>query len=516
MKFFILLSLLFHGCISSPKISEQYLHIVDYESVISPEGFFTMVLDSPPGKTQQGIYLFESLFSGECNPLCPGICHNGKCMTSIVDENYLEDASDGVLSKSRESKSISIAITVEDNQLKLKIPDKSFKPNTIYELLITPGLKNINGFPIVSPLEEKKPFVILFETTSSSFEAAPLKIIWPQNYQKETPQNLGWILVETDEDIHSSANAGDFYLESSEGRIIELVPEQKSRQCTSWCKLFWVGDFLDSKTEYALMARENTFVPSGKIIPSWKPLAHFTTGDLQWSWSPEFSEIQTQAVTGCMHLNGKISGEALLWIDNMKGMMLPSSLFRDSIFELAAPESGLWRINWLSAGGESGIIDTVEVQSSEYFKKSVAITGIYPNAIGPEPANEFIIIENVSSSIVNLENWRITDSLEKTGDLLPDYSLLPGDEIYITGDGFDLESADGELIGSNATIISVRGTLLSSGMTNTGETVYLFNDEDQIVSRYGGWIDASEKPGIEIQRIFPDGCDVKYNWKILE
>ena len=127
-------------------------------------------------------------------------------------------------------------------------------------------------------------------------------------------------------------------------------------------------------------------------------------------------------------------------------------------------------------------------------------------------SQEFVELVNVTRTPVELEGWELTDSLEKPGDLLPPYRLEPGARVRIAGKNYDPDSeVDPPLEGE---LVVLESSLANAGLGNGGEPLYLFDAFGQLVSRYGGWVDTGDAPGMSVRRTAPAACDVPTSWKL--
>lgn len=512
MKITMVISIfLFTSCLT-PETEENWTLLVNYSPSVKYDSGPILQFDS--AVNPQGVFILEMLDSGICNPLCPGICKNNRCYQSQIDEDFLNDAKDGELSNQRKLKTIPVNIESMDKNLFIKPLDGTLRPDSIYEILLTSSLRNNNGYPVKDTSGDAVPFSIPFQTEKEDIETAQVVSVWPGNDARNIPQNTAWILIESPSLSSGSIKPGDLYLESISGEKIELTPDEKIVSCGSKCLMLWIENILESDTEYFLKSRLNIILPDGKLIPSWDSIAAFKTGNLLWSWDPQFSEVEMQEVTGCTHFNSSVNSGVLMWIKNEEGFSSPVSVFPRGEIELGTRDIGRIEIYYIGINGTSGKLGRFDAEVQYEWNPTLAITELYPNAFGPEPAMEFIAVKNISFNDRNLQEFRITDDLEKTGEILPDFNLQAGKTVYIVGENYDFLSDEATLLEDKDVIIT-EGSLLSSGMTNSGETVWLIDPDESIISRYGGWIDVSSTPGAVVMRIDPHGCDVRDRWTTL-
>ena len=101
----------------------------------------------------------------------------------------------------------------------------------------------------------------------------------------------------------------------------------------------------------------------------------------------------------------------------------------------------------------------------------IVIREVCANPSGDEPAQEWVELQNVGDEEASLEGLHIADRMDAEGtDIGSDRMLLPREHVLLVGDAFDPDAA-GVLPG--ATLIRVGRTIVSSGITNRGEALYL-------------------------------------------
>lgn len=507
-----LLLFLATSCVSTYS-EENWALLINYSPVVKYDSGPVLQFDSEVNKS--GIYLLEMAESGVCNPLCPGICRNNICFESVIDDAFLNDATDGELSESRRKVTIPLKIEPVENTVLIKPETGTLRPGAIYELLLTPLLRSSDGYPVKYFYGDQVPFTVSFQTEEEDLKIAEIKSVWPADGAEMVPQNSAWILIESNSLSSGIIKSGDLYIESEKGEIIELSPDDKTRLCSTECLLLWIDEILESETVYYLKSRNNLSFKDGSIIPSWKAISKFKTGKLLWSWDPAFSEVESHNVTGCTHFNTTVNSDVLVWMRNEEGFAGPVIAFSRGEIEMGTRDTGRIEIYYIGINGVSGKLGRFDTDPEISWNPTLAITELYPNAIGGEPAMEYIAIKNISFFDLNLLNYRLTDDLEKPGETLPELILSAGSTIYITGENYDFMEPEAVLL-EDKNILITDGSLLSSGMTNSGETIWLIDPSENIVSRYGGWIDVSETPGVIITRIDPHGCDVADRWTIIE
>jgi hypothetical protein len=118
----------------------------------------------------------------------------------------------------------------------------------------------------------------------------------------------------------------------------------------------------------------------------------------------------------------------------------------------------------------------------------IAVTEVYADPLGPEPAQEFVEIWNLGAESVDLSGWMIDDEGDANGDLLPEGTALdPGRAALLVAPGFDPACADDPQPAPGALIVYLSSSIGSNGLKNTAaESIELYDASGAVVSRYGG------------------------------
>jgi hypothetical protein len=165
-------------------------------------------------------------------------------------------------------------------------------------------------------------------------------------------------------------------------------------------------------------------------------------------------------------------------------------------------------VDWAGNRGESGILPVMVPPAST----AIAITEVLPNPTGPEATQEFVELRNLGTSPVSLEGMLIEDA---TGaDPLPAGTLEPGAFAVVVASGYDLMDGRDPAPRAGAMLLRVDGRIGRDGIGNASEAVRLRARSGEVLSRYGGWIDAGPTAwtGRSVQRLPQDACDGPAAW----
>jgi Lamin Tail Domain len=163
-------------------------------------------------------------------------------------------------------------------------------------------------------------------------------------------------------------------------------------------------------------------------------------------------------------------------------------------------------VDWAGNRGEASPLPVVVPATVP----PIAITEVLPNPAGPEATQEFVELRNVGTAPLSLEGLTIEDS--GGADPLPAVTLEPGQYAVVVAAAFDpLDSRDPAPRGM---LLRVEGRIGRDGISNFGEAVRLRGRDGQVLSRYGGWVDAGASgwTGRSVQRQPQDACDGPAAW----
>jgi hypothetical protein len=144
----------------------------------------------------------------------------------------------------------------------------------------------------------------------------------------------------------------------------------------------------------------------------------------------------------------------------------------------------------------------------------VAITEVLANAAGPEPAQEYVELRNMSEGPVDLGGLRLEDA--KGSDELPAETLSAGAYALVVPSGYDPTAGQDAPPRPGTVLLRVDSRLGADGLANGGERVRLLRGE-AVVSSYGGWVDVSASgwAGKGVHRLVQTACDRAESWNRL-
>ncbi|HEU4412846.1 MAG TPA: lamin tail domain-containing protein [Polyangiaceae bacterium] len=132
----------------------------------------------------------------------------------------------------------------------------------------------------------------------------------------------------------------------------------------------------------------------------------------------------------------------------------------------------------------------------------VVINEVLADALGPEPASEWVELVNDGGDAVELEGFRLADGGGEVG--LPAHRLGPGEFVLLTPEGF-VPGAGGDVAPAPSAARLTLPALGKSGLSNAGEALALRAPGGEIVSRFPAL--PRPKPGASVARRRPEVPD---------
>jgi hypothetical protein len=145
----------------------------------------------------------------------------------------------------------------------------------------------------------------------------------------------------------------------------------------------------------------------------------------------------------------------------------------------------------------------------------LVITGLLSNPRGPEPAQEWVELRNLEDSTVDLRGFAL-QSGRGARSVLPGSLLGPGVSGLVVSQRYDPFQGDDVPPAPEAVVVRLAEGRIAGGLANTGESLVLVDAQGTVVSRYGGYVNASASTnqGRSIVRVDPTGCDVRANFAL--
>jgi Lamin Tail Domain len=132
----------------------------------------------------------------------------------------------------------------------------------------------------------------------------------------------------------------------------------------------------------------------------------------------------------------------------------------------------------------------------------VVINEVLADALGPEPASEWVELVNDGADAIELEGYRLADGGGEVA--LPAHRLGPGEFVLLTAEGF-VPGAGGDVAPAPAAKVLTLPSLGKSGLSNAGEALSLLTPGGAIVSRFPAL--PKPKSGASVARRRPDVPD---------
>jgi hypothetical protein len=137
---------------------------------------------------------------------------------------------------------------------------------------------------------------------------------------------------------------------------------------------------------------------------------------------------------------------------------------------------------------------------------TLSITEMRADPRGPEPTQEYVELWNYGSRVVDLEGYTLDDRSDKLGEpFARSLRVEPQTYVLLVAEAFNADDPRDQAPPPGASLLRLGRSLASSGLSNTGERIYLRDAQGRRVSA----APATPKPraGVCIVRVSPDGRD---------
>ncbi|MCU0683615.1 MAG: lamin tail domain-containing protein [Polyangiaceae bacterium] len=132
----------------------------------------------------------------------------------------------------------------------------------------------------------------------------------------------------------------------------------------------------------------------------------------------------------------------------------------------------------------------------------LVINEVLADALGPEPASEWVELVNDGSVAIDLEGFVLADGGGEV--VLPAQEIAPGAFVLLTAEGF-VAGAGGDVTPLPSATVLTLPALGKSGLSNAGEALTLRSPGGDVVSRFPAT--PKPKPGVSVARQRPDSPD---------
>jgi hypothetical protein len=141
----------------------------------------------------------------------------------------------------------------------------------------------------------------------------------------------------------------------------------------------------------------------------------------------------------------------------------------------------------------------------------IVITEVLANAVGAEPAQEYVELRNLGDAPLSLEGLSLGDS--RGADALPAEVLGAGAYALVVTSAYEAQGGMDVPPRAGTLLLRIDARLGTDGLSNSGEVVRLLQG-DALVSSYGGWVNVSSTAwaGHGVHRLVQSACDRATAW----
>lgn len=332
--------------------------------------------------------------------------------------------------------------------------------------------------------------------------------------------NLAAVIVRFPEAVMPAGQGPAALLEPSDGADPVALALTAELPCSAKCYLFAPGASLRVSTVHTVrVAAGGLQRLDGKPVPE-GDLGSFTTASDPDLFAPRVEAFTLQIAEGCatVHVEADEPVRAEIEVSaNGVDASLASPLvglaldFVQRLPDLSADPHGRALASIVDRAGNRASSEPV-VLDLPAAVEPVVITEVLANPAGSETTQEFVELYNAGVAAVTLGGWTVED--KKGSDVLPESVLPAGAYALVVSDAYDPTDGKDPAPAEGTLLLHVSGRIGSDGLTNSGEPVRLVNAQGQVVSQYGGWIDASATAwsGKSTKRVALDACDAADAW----
>ena len=144
----------------------------------------------------------------------------------------------------------------------------------------------------------------------------------------------------------------------------------------------------------------------------------------------------------------------------------------------------------------------------------VAITEVMAHPLGAQPAQEWVELENRGTAAVSTAGLAMAAG--GGSDPLPSALIPPGGFAIVAGAGFAADDGVDVPPAPGALLLRLNSPTIGDGLSNSaGSAVELRDVSGRVISRYGGWIDATPRAsaGKSAARTDAAACDARAAWR---
>ena len=458
-----------------------------------------------------------------------GVCLRGVCWQSRVGSGFLSDLKNPPLAESRASLRHRVRLVLNPAGTGVTVlPDRPLRPRTPYTLAISSAVADLADNPLTGPDGLAAPFVYHFVTADPYEGCGEIRLVRPSSGIVGVPLNLPRLFVSASLPLPGPAANGVRLVRVETGETVAqgVRPEPggcgSSAAAGSGCYSMEISGELAPFSRFELAAAvvgeqggDCAFVP-------FDTPQQFVTGGSADTEAPSLDLVAARVDARCLSFR-VLSSEPVsllvsVWRAAQVGVGLP--LVTEPVAEPSAEHQVGLDLSALAAGTAIALVvegrDLVDLPAvSEPVTLEVgpelpfvAITEVLANPAGPEPDQEFVEIYNLSDRTVVLEGWSVSDSEQDTGDPLSTGELAAGQFGLLVGKGYDPFQGQDPSPDPSVPLFRSDTSLASSGLSNSGEPLFLWDGQGRLVSAYreAANVSGSGHNGCSVELIAPSVC----------
>ncbi len=436
-----------------------------------------------------------------------------------MDDELLEDLARAPLRAAHLERTVDCAFHYLDTEI-IFVPRSTLKPGFVYTAALGGWARGENG---ASLYRQGEVFYRELRVSRSADSGARPVGSWPADGSAGVPPNLSFAAVAFDGEIQGEQEG--IWLQDPRGFAVPARIGTEPCENIGWrngtCVRIEPEAWLAAGARYRLAVGGALRDARGSPVETWS--ASFITATVIDHAPPSpapgscaVDEFETE--TGCALVDDG-SLRLRLGADEpvIFRLSIPGVEDAPVIRRVASRGEAEIRLTGLEADAlvsmEITARDAAENESSwslllrtEAGLPRLSITEIRADPRGPEPHQEFIEITNWGDEPVDLQGFSVSDDAYEVGDTIGRSAVAhPGASVLLVADRFDPEEPRDDPAPPGVAVVRVGASLADSGLSNSGEPLYLRDPAGRRVSA----APASPRPraGVCLVRVSEDMRD---------
>jgi len=414
-------------------------------------------------------------------------------LSGAADDELVQDASASPLRKATLQRTVETIWTQHSDGWTLE-PERPLARDATYTLLVgrwalMPGAAAILPRPL--------PWAIELRASGDATDGAAIRHAWPADASPAVPTDLARVHVTLDGHVTNAAGAS-FTLRDAGGEALDVDTEEwdcgRIDSGADHCIGLSLRHALEPLADYRVQLEPGATDLRGAPLQPWS--STFRTAQGPSPSAPRLSAIQCNAdevdAQGVcifaddmrVQLRLRALGPALLRLrSGQLGQAVIASRGEATFTIDGLPPQQAIDVQ-IELEGAAGRVDLWRGEARTLAAlATLAITEVRSDPRGPEPDQEYVELLNFGTTVQSLAGLSLSDAIDGVGaPVTHAIDVPPGTRVLLVADDFDPEHPLDGVIAAGVPLVRVGKSLGQSGLSNTGEPVYLRDVAGQRIS----------------------------------